>query len=286
MKAEPRNSSIQPVPSGKLRCYVTGLLRDDKPEEHVRQRWARSLVEEYGYERSDIDLEVKIRMGRARKSADLVVFKRESSHTQENAAIIIEAKRADVLPRDREEGIEQLKSYMAASSSSRYGLWVGAEKVAFVKHSDGAIEETVDIPSAGHAEPRVPKFSDLVPAVDLKTVLRRCHNYIYANQGLQKSDAFTELIKLIFAKVYDETESSGTLQFFVHATERRSTAGQLRLKDERILPLFRSVRDRYRYIFPENESIRINERVLAYITSELQRYSLLRTRADIKGSCI
>ncbi len=37
------------VPSGKIRCFITGKLRKDTPEERVRQDVARSLVEEYGY---------------------------------------------------------------------------------------------------------------------------------------------------------------------------------------------------------------------------------------------
>lgn len=275
---------IQFVPAGKVRCYITGILRADKPEEHVRQRWARSLVEEYGYPPSDVAVEFPIKMGVASKRADLVVFKPGAPRKQENVLIVIEAKRADVLPHDRTEGVEQLKSYLAASSSCRYGLWVGAEKLAFSRTHDGVIEDAVDIPRAGDDEPRVPQFSDLVPALDLKAVLRRCHNYIYANQGLQKAEAFHELVKLIFAKVYDETESAGPLRFYVRGEERRSTAGQRRLLDERIGPLFEAVRDRYQYIFSPTDKVELNGRVLAYIVSELQGYSLLRTQTDVKGA--
>lgn len=229
-------------------------------------------------------VEFKIKMGTASKRADLVVFKPDSPKRQENILIVVETKRADVLPRDRKEGVEQLKSYMAASSSCRYGLWVGAEKLAFAKASDGSIEDSVDIPRAGDDEPRVPQFSDLVPAINLKATLRRCHNYIYANQGLQKAEAFHELVKLIFAKVYDETEGEGPLRFYVRSEERRSAAGQKRLLDERIGPLFEAVRERYSYIFPEADKVALNGRVLAYIVAELQAYSLLRTKTDVKGA--
>lgn len=284
MNDDSLTNTIQLIPAGKLRCYITGKLRPDKPEEHVRQRWARSLVEEYGYRRIDIGVEVSIKMGRASKRADLVVFKPATSHNQQNALIVVEVKRVDMLPRDRMEGVEQLKSYMAACSSCRYGLWVGSEKLAYARLDDNSIEEAVDIPRAGDTEPRTPQFSDLVPAIDLKAVLRRCHNYVYANQGLQKAEAFHELVKLIFAKVYDETESAGPLRFFVRDKERRSAAGQHRLLDERIGPLFGAVRDRYPYIFPRGDTIDLNNRVLSYIVSELQPYSLLRTQADVKGA--
>ena len=272
------------IPPGKLRCYVTGKLRPDRPEEHVRQRWARSLVEEYGYKRSDIDVEVRIKMGRASKRADLAVFKENTPHIQENALIIIEVKKDDVLPQSYEDGVDQLKSYMAASSSCRFGLWVGSEKRAYERLRDGSIESAVDVPRFGDTEPQIPQFSSLVAATNLKDVLRRCHNYIYANQGLQKAEAFHELVKLIFSKVYDETESAGPLQFYVQAEERKSAAGQQRLMDQRIAPLFLAVKDRYRYIFPPWDSINLKPAVLAYICAELQPYSLLRTEADVKGA--
>jgi type I restriction enzyme M protein len=140
------------IPAGKIRCYVTGRLCPDKPEEHIRQRWARSLVDEYKYSRTDLAVEFKIKMGSASKRADIVVFKTGAAQRQDTAFIIVEAKRADVLPKDKAEGVEQLRSYMAASSSCRYGLWVGSEKVAYQKLDDGSIVEVADIPRHGDLE--------------------------------------------------------------------------------------------------------------------------------------
>jgi type I restriction enzyme M protein len=282
---EDNSNVVQLIPAGKIRCFITGQLRPDKPEENIRQRWARSLVEEYRYKKEDIALEFPIKMGTAKKKADIVVFKQGAARKQENVFIIVEAKREDVLPRDREEGVEQLKSYMAASSTCRYGLWVGSEKQGFEKTKDGTIVEGLaDIPSKGDLEPRIPTFSDLTPATELKSTFRRCHNYIYANQGLQKAEAFHEMLKLIFCKVYDETESDGELRFYIRTSERRSEAGQRRVLDDRIVPLFEAVKERYPYIFKTNEQIGLNRRVLSYIVSELQRVSLLRTQTDVKGT--
>jgi type I restriction enzyme M protein len=278
-------SNVVPlIPVGKVRCYITGQLRPDKPEEHVRQRWARSLVDEYKYDRSSIAIEFRIKMGTASKRADLVLFKPGGPHRQDSIFIIVEAKRSDVLPKDKTEGVEQLRSYMAASSSCRFGLWVGAEKLALEKLPDGSIVETTDIPRQGDLEPKPPDFKSLAPAVDLKASLKRCHNYIYANQGIQKAEAFHELQKLIFCKVLDEYETTGALRFYIRGDERRSEAGQRRVFDERIAPLFEEVKQRYPYIFDVSDHIKLNRRVLSYIVSEIQRYSLLRTDTDVKGA--
>jgi len=79
---EPSFSNVSyPVPSGKLRRYVTRKLREDTPEEHVRQRWTRSLIEEYVYPKFNLRIEMKINIVRARKRADLMVFKNGAEHT-------------------------------------------------------------------------------------------------------------------------------------------------------------------------------------------------------------
>ncbi len=116
------------IPPGKIRCYITGKLRADTPEENVRQRWARSLVEEYGYAKDDIGINVSIAMGRARKYADLVIYKPGTDYAQENITVIVEAKRDDKKPSDDKGGDGQLISYMAACTACAFGLWVGVER--------------------------------------------------------------------------------------------------------------------------------------------------------------
>ncbi len=274
---------VQFIPAGKIRCFVTGKLRKDTPEENVRQRWARSLVAEYGYDVADLSVEFSVKMGTKRKRADIVVFKCDGQRQQDTLAIVIEAKREDISPKDKTEGVEQLKSYMSACSACKFGLWVGSEKLAFEKSDNGQIEDTIDIPRFDETQPQPPKFRDLTPAVDFKATLRRCHNYIYANQGIQKAEAFHELQKLMFCKVLDEKEIVDDLGFFVLGEERKSIAGQRRLLEDRISPLFEKVKEHYPYIFEGDERIKLNLKVLAYIVSEFQRYSLLNTQTDVKG---
>ena len=116
----------------------------------------------------------------------------------------------------------------------------------------------------------------------MKSVFRRCHNYIYANSGDQKGAAFHELLKLIFCKTFDE-EESGDLLFGVDPKERRNTAGQRRMMQERIAPLFEQVKKRYPFIFSSGDKINLEPSVVSYVVSELQYLSLLNTETDVKG---
>jgi len=272
------------VPPGCLRCFITGDLRKDTPEEHVRQRWARSLVQGYGYPKSDIGIEVKIKIGRTGKWADLVVFRNGTKHVQEEAFIIVETKRNDKKPSDAKEGDGQLISYMAASPLCRFGLWVGEERRAYERNPEsGKVDRIGDIPRFGNDEPGRPTRANLVPAHELKSVFRRCHNYIYANAGWQKSEAFQELLKLIFCKTFDEEDGDERLAFSIHPRERISESGQRKLMEDQLAPLFARVCERYPFIFDKEEQIKLDPKVVAYIVSELQFLSLLDAATDVKG---
>ncbi len=274
---------IEVIPPGKIKCFITGKLRKDTPEERIRQEVARSLVEEYGYNKDDIDVEFPIKTGskkgRKKPRADIVIFREGSEHIQKNIYMIIETKREDIKPSDKKEGIGQLESYLSACMNAQFGLWVGSERLAFKVVSKEGLREPkpiTDIPKKGETTISKPTRGSLVPAVKLKQVFKRVHNYIYANQGLQKDRAFEELLKLIFIKVYDE-QYSPSLQFYILPEE------DINKVRERLNKLFKKVQTRYKYIFKGNEIIELNDMVLKYAVSELERFSLVDTETDVKG---
>jgi len=243
------------IPSGRIKCFITKKLRNDTPEEKIRQDVARSLVEEYGYNEKDMDAEFVIKMGRAKKKADIVVFYEGKTHNKENIYLIVEAKREDVKASDKREGINQLESYLAASFNAKFGLWVGSERVSLeVSERDGQrIPIPIpDIPPLGETTAPRPTKGSLVPARNLKNVFGRIHNYIYVNQGFQKDKAFEELLKLIFIKVYDE-QYSPRLQFYFLPQDEVTV-----LRNERLGEVFNKVKNRFNYIFDKNETIELN----------------------------
>jgi len=276
------NNIIPLVPPGKVLCFITGVLRADTPEENVRQRWARALVEDYGYPKTDIGVETKIKMGRASKRCDLTIFRAGAAHEQENILICIEVKRDDVKPSDAKEGDGQLISYVSASAA-KFGLWVGQEMRGYEKAQDNAISQIADIPRFGDDSPRRPQRTDLRTVHELTSVFRRCHNYIHANGGLQKAEAFHEMLKLIFCKTYDEQEGGDELDFSIAPAEKKSIGGQRKLVEDRLKPLFEHVKVAYPFIFLSDETIKLEPSVAAYVVGELQFISILNSATDVKG---
>jgi type I restriction enzyme M protein len=279
------------VQQGKLLDFVDQITqRNETPEEYVRQEIAKSLVREYGYPRLDIAVEFILRLGSRKPRADLVVFADGTSHDQGNAYIVVECKSSVIKASDRKEGVEQLKSYLSACPNTRYGMWTnGQERYCYKKAVDpkGNVrwDEVPDIPRFRQSDEDTdrPRFEQLKPASSdaLLFAFRRCHNYIAGNQGLQKPEAFWELLKLIFCKIYDE-RTSELVEFYVSSGERRGLNGQLKVKG-RIEKLFREVRSDYPQIFKSAEELELTSPVLTYIVSQLQIYSLLDSDIDVKG---
>jgi type I restriction enzyme M protein len=278
------------VQQGKVLDFIDGeTQRDETPEEYVRQEIAKSLVREYGYAKTDITLEFTLRIGTRKPRADLVIFPPKETHTQENSRIIVECKASTVKANDRKDGVDQLKSYMVACPNTLFGMWTnGNERFCYRRvEAKGKviIEEATDLPEFGRDadEAERPRFDQLKPATSdaLLFAFRRCHNYIAGNQGLQKPQAFWELLKLIFCKIHDERHSD-EVAFHAAANERHGVNGPLKVKT-RIESLFKAVKADYPTIFKQSESIELEPRVLAYLVSQLQMYSLLESDIDVKG---
>lgn len=278
------------VEQGRVLDFIDGRTqRKETPEEYVRQEIAKSLVREYRYPKSDIECEYTLRLGSRKPRADLVIFPSGVKHVQETAQIIVECKASTIKAADRKDGVGQLKSYMAACPNVSYGMWTnGIERFCFrrvVRGGAVAVEEVPDLPQHGRLDEDEdrPRFDQLKAATSdaLLFAFRRCHNYIAGNQGLQKPQAFWELLKLIFCKIHDERQND-RVEFFAAANERQGVNGPLKVQ-KRIEALFTQVKDDYPTIFRKSEQIELKPVVLAYLVTQLQMYSLLESDIDVKG---
>lgn len=292
--AAPLAPSVTPVgsvPEGKRRDFLTGKLVKDTPEEYVRQNIEKALVRQYRYAASDCEPEFTIKVGSSKKRVDIVVFPAGAAHTQANASILVETKRPEVKATSRTDGIGQLQSYMAACLNAEYGMWTnGDDRYCFAKRPDGKggwkFDEIIEIPAFGQTEEDAqrPDRKSLVVATadNLLFAFRRCHNYIAAHEGKQKTEAFWELLKLIFAKIEDER--SPKINFYATPSERANATLASAAK-KRIETLFQSkVVKKYPGIFEaRDETIDLSPAVVAYVATQLQNYSLLLSPVDVKG---
>lgn len=289
-KSVKSESKIIAIPEGKICDYIDGEFRNDTPEEYIRQNLEKRLVNELKYPKERIGVEVSIKVGNARKRADIVIYEKQSQPFQENINIIIECKKETIELRNSKDGVDQLLSYMAACVNCEWGLWTnGKNRIVYrkvVNEKKYEFQEFNDIPDFTGSIEDIdrPKRETLKSAVEdnLLFVFKTCHNHIYAVDGLKKDDAFFELLKVIFCKIEDERNFPKPLEFYTTSSDRSNPDGQLVVK-KRIGDIFERVKRKYSAIFPLNTTIDLKPRSLAWVVSELQRYSLLNTNTDIKG---
>ena len=268
---------------GYVRDFITGRRLKDKPEEGPRQILEKRFVEEYGYSKNQIEIEFPVQKGSKRIGpTDIAVF-RDEKKVIDNLYIIVETKR-----KERKDGIDQLKSYLSPTNAE-FGVWFNGKDIVYLQHLKKApfFREIPDIPKEGETLEDVGLYQkkDLKPATELKTVFETIHNHIYANEGLLKEKVFNEMLKLIFIKMADEKALAQKCEFRITNKELDELEeGRENGFIERIFSLFDRVKSQYPDVFDPNERLNLKPLTIAFVVSQLQKYSLINTAADVKGT--
>jgi len=310
-------SSDEGFASGEntLVCILTEKTLKATPKEKTLQMVARSLSSEYGFDTGDMERDFRLTYtdpytDKTRSmTASLVVFREGFDHVQQNVIRIAMILPEKTKPTDKKNGINLVNDALGTVSGEQteddpgcaFGLWTNGSELYFVQkryeeeEPDPIFEEISDFPGKDETLDdldRPDRQMLRVPAGEsLLNTFKRCHDYIYGNQGKVKT-AFWELLYVIFCKIYDERRKEICRQkretfrrrFWVGVKERNTPQG-LKAIAERIRGLFEEVKrsEEYGDVFSGSEEITLNDRVLAYIAIEMSRYSFLDASVDAKG---
>ncbi len=263
-----------------LKCLASGQDRRAYPEEIVRQLFVKKLIDEYGYPKERIQVEKGVYFGSGmdKKRADIVV-----SHADdpEAAYIIIEVKKPK-----RKEGMEQLRSYCNAEGSP-IGVWTnGGEIVVMHRVDPNLYRGLTDIPNIHQTLHDITaeqvtlaqlaaRDKLVMERLSLKDVILDLENLVLANAGV---DAFEEVFKLIYAKLYDEWRAARPggkyLQFRVLDEDEQNLYN-------RINGLFKAAREQWPGVFLEGEKIDLTPGHLATCVSFLQDIKLFNSNLQV-----
>ncbi len=291
---------------GELVCALTGRIVKSSDKELALQSMIDMLTVEYGFPAEDIERDFKFKYENqdgAKKTTklDLAVFSHGMAHDADNLIrAIIVAKDAKVKADDRKAGAIATLEATLTFTDCEFGCWTNGDDLQFLHSIEDdwgqiELESLSDFPGMGQtladlveagekAAPRKPANESLV-----KT-FRRCHDYIYGNEGKKKT-AFWELLNLIFCKLYDEKQrfaSNGATyrrRFWVGVKEQNTEEGQAAVA-ARIRGIFDDLKQDsvYSDVFDGNEVISLSNRGLAYVASEIAKYSFLDATVDVKGT--
>ena len=270
----------------KIKDFATGKLVKPSPEEEVRQEYEQILINDYGYKKSELDIEVSIPrgIGYFPDRADIVIF--NSSTQKDPAANILGI--VEIKCRKRKDGLNQLKSYMTATSAI-WGVWTNGNDIAYLCKPPGtnSVSENYlnNIPSKNQSLQDVGRIKkqDLKPfgREELKTAFRRILRTLYANTNISRREKLGgEMIKLIFSKIEDEKTYPNRVPDF------RSEAGEdPKTIKKRIDKLFKGVKEELKYdgVFHTHETITLEAKSVAWVAGQLERGSLLKTDTDVIG---
>ena len=194
----------------------------NNPEEKVQAETFLKLILDYNYPVSRIRQFVPVTMGRDVKEADIVVYADEMCLCPH---ILVECKRQEVSEAEYQQAIEQAYSYAYALPSDVKYVWVtsGIKSDYFeVDKSQNTRNQLPDIPQFGvenianykyvygaqylPEEKGKQKFFDLsiIDQSELTRRFKQAHEALWAGGQLNPSEAFDELDKLIFCKIWDE----------------------------------------------------------------------------------
>ena len=262
-------------------CVVSSKDRLAKPEEIVRQLYLIRLTQQYGYPLERIQLEKAVQFGStiAEKRADIVVIDKDDPDAD---YIIVEVKKPK-----RKDGLEQLKSYCNAVGSP-IGVWTnGGEAVYLHRDEPNLFKSLPDIPRVDQ------RLSDLMSEqwdierlttenrlvrerLTLKSIILDMENLVLANAGV---DAFEEVFKLIYAKLYDEWASSrpGRKRYL----EFRVGGATPREFYEKISDLFRRAKEQWPGVFFQDEKIELSPVHLVTCGSFLEDIKLFNSNLQI-----
>lgn len=268
---------------GYIKDYITGEWIKDIPENReAKVIFEERLEKEYGYSKGQVQPEFMIQHGSSRIGpADIVVFHDGRDKSQDNIYIIVECKR-----KDRKDGIQQLKSYLAPCKSAKYGVWFNGKEIFYLEKLEKAphYKPVFNIPKKGE-KLGLPRKADLKPVTDLISIFETIHNYIYANEGLKPEQAFDEMVKLLFLKIVDEKDTTSSIAKFGISEEEYDEILDGKENDFliRVEKLFSIVKEKYEDVFSKEERIRLRPHTLGFVVGQLQLLDMGHSSPDAKG---
>lgn len=272
---------------GYIFDYITSKqVNYSRPEEKVRQEYEHVLIDDYYYAKSQCDIEYPIKIGSSTKYADIVIFRDVHSNKKQylDVLCIVETK-----SKNRKDGVEQLTSYMQATSCI-FGVWTnGIEIVYLLKTADGQVKDDIlfNLPKKDESIDDIGRLDKkkLKPVNNLKPIFRRILNALYANTNISRREKLgNEMVKLLFSKIYDEKYDLDSLPEFRITSDEIENRKFDDVKN-RVSKLFAKVKAEFSEddIFLSTEEIVLDARSVAYVVGELSHISLLKTSKDVVG---
>lgn len=279
----------------KIVTYVQNnkKYRYNNSEEHVRLITYLKLILDFRYKAERISLEVLMPDRVPNNFADIVVY---NDDKKKDAHIVVECKQPEASDAEFKQAIEQGFAYSAVVSAQY--LWVTSsisDRYFNVKDFPKGEREENEIPiipifgQKEFKEPTYIKGGEGLRALktltedELTKIFKKAHDSLWYGGKRNPSEAFDELNKLIFCKIYDEkiTEEEREDGTPFRFQNYPSDEGNADILTNRIKKIYQDGRKQDPEVFKDD--IRISPQELRTIVGFLAKINLRDTDLDSKG---
>jgi len=269
---------------GKEKLIFNEETGKSTPEEIIRQLFLLELEDNYGYPLERIRIEERVTFGtEQKKRADIVVYQEDKI----TPWILVEIKAPN-----QKSNLQQLKSYLNAEGSPIGVGTNGKESAILFRPYPKEFEDNLpDIPF--ETEYQEVKNADN-PVVGVKDIIlnrkwtlkeldeenKKGHNLrekieileelVLANSGV---DSFTEIFKLIYAKLYDEFEARNRENKQLKFRKYKDARTTFKVISE----LFEDAGDEWKGVFETTDKIKLTPDHLSICIGVLQNIKLFGT---------
>ncbi len=289
--------------------YITYINQNKKRnysnhEEQVQAETFLKLVLTYGYDQKRIRLFVPVAMGSSTKEADIIVYN-DDGHKSPH--IVVECKKQEVSELEFTQAVEQGFSYAVAEGAKYVWITSGIKDEYYQVPTEKPKERITitDIPQSGVETLARFKYAKgggisngqklfeltVVTEDELTRRFKQAHQSLWGGGELNPSEAFDELDKLIFCKIWDEKKARKVgepydFQIFSvapKANEKEEERKQRENKQlsERIKALYEEGRRADAEVFKDD--IRLSPEKLRTVVGYLESINLGETDLDSKG---
>ncbi len=255
-------------------------IENPSPTESVRQWFEKTLIDDYGYEKGQIIIDVDIESDSEEYVADIGVYSSFQMGTVKILAITSEES--------REKGLEKLKECLEARNIE-FGVWTnGQKKEAIYRVGENEFQPVSDIPHAGETVETMDtkvRRKDIDSATDLSSLFEKMKEEITTSED--DVDAADEIIKLIYTKFYDEAENliaeESSSEFWAGPKEDPEEVA------ERIDRQFEGDDDRgimgakrkWNDVLNKDEEIKLSPESVKKVVAKMQRLDLMNTKMEV-----
>ena len=276
-------------------CKNQAKRKLSNPEEFVQATAFLKLIIDYDYLPQNITINESVQIGSETKTADVIVY----NETNNKILILVECKESSTNERQFQIAIDQAYSYAHAKAANYVWVTSGIRDEYFELSSLYPVERISlsDIPKRGGETKRFKYIKGEFDPVEvtqgeLLQKFKSAHNALWGGGALSPTEAFDELDKLIFCKLWDEGWETNNLKSkgepydfqIIYYPEDKNDISNTKAKKEleaRIHALYAHGQKKDPEVFKKNIDLDMHK--IFTVVQYLQDIHLTKTDLDVKG---